>query len=53
MPRQDAVLLIQQYRVGEAKLLDASRDLPDLFFGVRARVARVRLELCDRTIGDA
>jgi hypothetical protein len=50
--RQDAVLPIQQNRVGEAELLDAAGDLPDLLVRVRARVARVRPELYDWTIGD-
>jgi hypothetical protein len=53
MARQNAALLIQQDRVGETELPDAPRDLPNLLIRVRARVARVRLELGDRTIGDA
>ena len=40
---QDSALIVDQHRVGEAKLLDAPGDLADLPVGVLARIARAGL----------
>ena len=41
MAGDDAVLAVDQHRVGEAKLADAAGDLRDLRIAVRPRVAHV------------
>ncbi len=45
MPCQDAAVLINQDRIGEAKLRDTISDLPDLFLGVYPRLADPRFEI--------
>ena len=42
---EDRVLAVDQDRVGEAELLDAVGDLPDLLPGMGSRVALVRFQL--------
>src|SRR5262244_3989074 len=49
----DAVLAVDQYRVGEAKLADAAGDLRDLGVAVSPRVARDRARLPSRLAGRA
>ena len=48
MPGDDLVVIADQDRVGEAELLDAVGDLPDLLLGMGAGVSRVRPQACDR-----
>ena len=40
----DLAVTRDQHRVGEPEPLDRRGDLPNLLFGMRARVARIRLE---------
>src|SRR5262249_34473142 len=48
----NAVLAVDQYRVGEPKLADAAGDLRDLGVAVGPRVARVRDQRLDRVQHD-
>jgi hypothetical protein len=52
VPGDDAVVTIDQDRVGEAELRDGSGDLGDLRLAVRARVARVGDQRLDLAVLD-
>ena len=52
MSGDDAVLPIEQNRIGEAEFLDAFGDLLDLFSTVGPCVSVVRFQSGDRKIGD-
>src|SRR4029077_988621 len=43
----DLALVIDEHGIAESKPLDAFRDLPDLFLGVRACVTLIRSERLD------
>jgi hypothetical protein len=44
MPGDDLIIAVNNNRVIETKLRDGCTDLPDLFGGMRARIARIRFE---------
>lgn len=50
MSGDDLVIIADQHRIGEAELLDAVGDLPELLLRVGAGVSRVRSQACDRHI---
>ncbi|MCY1374099.1 hypothetical protein D9M69_614160 [compost metagenome] len=52
MPGDDAVVAVDQDRIRPAVLDDAGRDLGDLAFGVRARIAGVGNQRLDLTVLD-
>jgi hypothetical protein len=45
MSSDDLVIVADQHRIGKAEPLDTSGDLPDLFAGMGAGIARIRLKL--------
>jgi hypothetical protein len=49
MTGDDHAGIIDQHRVGEPEGADAVGDLPDLAFGMGARVAWIGLQAGDRT----
>lgn len=52
MAGDDAVLFVDQHRIGKAELADRRRDLRDLLLAMGAGVARVGNEITGLAIGD-
>jgi hypothetical protein len=48
MPGDDVAIIVDEDRTGESEPRDAVGDLPDLLFGMRARIARKRPQARDR-----
>jgi hypothetical protein len=48
VPGDDLVLIADQHRVGEAELLDAGGDLPDLLLGMDTGILGEGPQACDR-----
>ena len=48
MPGNELAVLVDQARTPELKRHNTIGDLPNLFCGVRAQIARIRLNLTDQ-----